>query len=754
MTPDHELFSALFPFDRACLFPVGTDKLPRVAWGSLEPGEKVDPGAGAWGLATGLRSAPEGLSLVVIDLDVKGGDGWGELERLERTHGTLPRTLLVETRSGGGHLYFFAPSTAAIRNSAGTLARSIDVRGEGGYVVGPGSPGYRIVERAPVAMLPPPWIALLSAPPTAAAPAAPPPAPGEGSTIPLDDLRAAAKGRHGPVWAAIRDAAAGERFVRVRGGTKGPDRGPVDELLTRVLYALAAEFPDSAPEAAAEVLRPSLSLLREDDLAAGNPTYSDADVTDKFARALAKTRAEKAADRALSGALEAAAKAAEVSGPAILQFRRSFYLACPTKGYVGPYAESEVWGQARDRGTFPVVAPTKSGTRPLRVAEMVEAYGVGGALDAVEIDLTLRRAIHDRDRRALRVPGAAIRHDLAPGFSARVHAWLEALGGDALLDWVACVPDLSEAIPALWICGSRNVGKTLLAAGLARLWGAAPLPLEKALGRFNHEIVGMPFILGDERIPRDSRGHPMIEDLKSLITDTRRQVEPKGLPLVPVKGAVRVLLASNNSDMIRGSRDMTPDDAAALADRFVYLEPDPSRIAPTLDPHRHEIQTRWIDGDEIASHALYLSETRTPARGPRLRLPPHAETFRRALAIQPGGGFVILQTLYDWVISAAAAVEAGSSPNAAGDVGISWSSGTVLATPRGIRARTQSDRRDMHDRTLADTLRRISRGRRGDAWEIDPENLRAWAATEAWGSLERLQRAFDVLNAKDSGGGA
>ena len=749
MTPDHEKFAASFPMRFACIFPVGANKLPSLAWGSLEPHEVVDPGTGFWGLATGIRSAPPGQSLVVIDLDVKGGArGWDALEALEARHGTLPETLTVETRSGGGHLYFFVPATAGIRNSAGALAPGIDVRGEGGYVVGPGSPGYTVSGAHVPAALPPAWIGVLARA-SSAAPSATSvePVTASGSDPTLDDLREASKGKRGDVWAAWRDAAQGQRIAKVRGGSKGPDRGPIDDLLTRMCFALAAEFPDSGSGAALTLLRPSLSLLREDDRAAGNPTYTDDAITDKFARALSKTRAEHAANSAMSGMLLAAAKAAEVSGPAILQFRQSFYLQCPAAGYVGPYGKGEVWGQARDRGTFPVSAPTKNGSRPLRVEEMIESYGPGGALDAVEIDLTLQKAIHASASRALRIPGAPLRRDLSPGFSHAVDVWLRALGGDALLDWIACVPDLSEAIPALWICGSKNVGKTLLAVGLSRLWGAAPLPLEKALGRFNHEIVTMPFVFGDERIPRDSRGHPMVEDLKALITDTRRQVEPKGLPLVPVKGAVRVMLASNNSDMIRGSRDMTADDAAALADRFIYLEPDPAKVGATLDPVRAEIQSRWIDGDEIAAHALYLASTRNPPRGPRLRLPPHADTFRRALAIQPGGGFVILQTLYDWTISAAEAVRLGSSPNAAGSVGVEWAGGTVCATPKGIRARVTDHRRDMHDRTLSDTLRRVARGRRGDAWEIDPANLTAWAEAEAWGSPERLREAFDVLNA-------
>ena len=114
--------------------------------------------------------------LVVIDLDV-AHDGRAELdgpvsgadalERLSRAHGQrFPGgTYAVDTPSGGTHLYFTAPATP-VRNSAGRLGPLIDVRADGGYVVGDGS---RIGGRAyaarggvlPLALPLPGWIARL-----------------------------------------------------------------------------------------------------------------------------------------------------------------------------------------------------------------------------------------------------------------------------------------------------------------------------------------------------------------------------------------------------------------------------------------------------------------------------------------------------------------------------------------------------------------------------------------------------------------
>jgi Bifunctional DNA primase/polymerase, N-terminal len=114
--------------------------------------------------------------LVVIDLDVAhdaqpGLDGpvsgADALQRLCRAHGQRypGATYTVDTPSGGTHLYFTAP-TAPVRNSAGRLGPLIDVRADGGYVVGDGS---RVGGRAytarggvlPLALPLPGWIARL-----------------------------------------------------------------------------------------------------------------------------------------------------------------------------------------------------------------------------------------------------------------------------------------------------------------------------------------------------------------------------------------------------------------------------------------------------------------------------------------------------------------------------------------------------------------------------------------------------------------
>lgn len=77
-----------------------------------------------------------GEGFVVIDVDPKRG-GAHTLRRLQQEHGELPPTFTVVTPSGGLHLYFATGD--ALANSVDRIGPGVDVRGRGGYVVGPGS---------------------------------------------------------------------------------------------------------------------------------------------------------------------------------------------------------------------------------------------------------------------------------------------------------------------------------------------------------------------------------------------------------------------------------------------------------------------------------------------------------------------------------------------------------------------------------------------------------------------------------------
>ncbi|MFI8927297.1 bifunctional DNA primase/polymerase [Streptomyces sp. NPDC053474] len=95
------------------------------------------PWASGYGIACGLPP----YHLIGIDLDTKSGaDAPAALRELALRHlFTIPETVVVTTPSGGRHVWLSGPPDVVVPNSAGRLAPGIDIRGAGGYLVGPGS---------------------------------------------------------------------------------------------------------------------------------------------------------------------------------------------------------------------------------------------------------------------------------------------------------------------------------------------------------------------------------------------------------------------------------------------------------------------------------------------------------------------------------------------------------------------------------------------------------------------------------------
>ncbi|WP_260639821.1 bifunctional DNA primase/polymerase [Streptomyces angustmyceticus] len=97
--------------------------------------------AAPWATGYGLACGRPPHHLIGIDLDTKNGaDGLTALRFLAEQHGfPIPPTVTVLTPSGGRHLWLTGPPSPTITNSVGRLAPGIDIRGAGGYLVGPGS---------------------------------------------------------------------------------------------------------------------------------------------------------------------------------------------------------------------------------------------------------------------------------------------------------------------------------------------------------------------------------------------------------------------------------------------------------------------------------------------------------------------------------------------------------------------------------------------------------------------------------------
>lgn len=149
------------------LFPVVENgKKPAVTGWQTWAGE-LPPGN--YGIKTGAASGAW-----VLDLDTKDGkDGVAALDAYMRERGfALPDTLTVRTPNGGKHLFFTWSAAHPVGNRTGVLP-GVDVRSEGGLVVGPGSTingrPYVVEVDAPIAPAPAWLYELLATRPAAVA---------------------------------------------------------------------------------------------------------------------------------------------------------------------------------------------------------------------------------------------------------------------------------------------------------------------------------------------------------------------------------------------------------------------------------------------------------------------------------------------------------------------------------------------------------------------------------------------------------
>ena len=104
-----------------------------------------------------------GSGIFVVEADTKEGhdvDGIASLVALEGKHGTFPPTFQAISPSGSVHYYFRHPGAGFnIKNSASAIAAGVDVRGDGGIVIGvpsvkPGKGVYRWLNELPIADAP------------------------------------------------------------------------------------------------------------------------------------------------------------------------------------------------------------------------------------------------------------------------------------------------------------------------------------------------------------------------------------------------------------------------------------------------------------------------------------------------------------------------------------------------------------------------------------------------------------------------
>jgi hypothetical protein len=289
--------------------------------------------------------------------------------------------------------------------------------------------------------------------------------------------------------------------------------------------------------------------------------------------------------------------------------------------YTGPFslpcAYNAMRQEFRKRAPFPLSTVSDKGkVHDFTLNEMIERHGT------VAHELTgsmLAQKSYFDTRTMTFVEAMAPIRPFSPVEHKDVHAWLVALGGkqsDQLLDWVAGVTKLDVQCCALLIEGDSGAGKGLLAAGLSSLWSdSGPSPFDVITGEWNSLLKTCPLVFADEGLPLPRNGS--INDiLRKALGSSSFALKRKFLPDSTVKGALRVMMASNNSQMLKGFDDVGPEDRLAIAQRILLVEVHDGVARALLEAMPQADKECWAKMC-IAEHALWLRDNRVITPGKR-----------------------------------------------------------------------------------------------------------------------------------------
>lgn len=505
---------------------------------------------------------------------------------------------------------------------------------------------------------------------TAPAPAGTPPRTptGRAPHEVLADLRKA--------LASTKNISTRELAQKILAGESFASPGKRDIELQRAASIIGFLEPDEDPALLAQVLDASLATWEVED----KGKFSQQDrlkwATDKIDRAQRKKRENRAAsagtDRGIERVLIEAARraprgadlppvpqdpsepysqdelkafAAQQGAPDIKSFRKRWIIQRGPSFYVyvnGQYKLPVTKDELRVC-VYTDLAPAEGSALSLRTitakgeprAKTLDEILAQYCTVARKLTATLARSAsyYDEDEEHFYEAVTPLRA-ITPRYHKEIDTWLTLLGGDhkdKLLDWIASVTKLDAQCCAIFLCGSPGTGKTMLANGLARLWSTGgPTELGRVLGEWSNDLARCPLVFADEEIPKGGARQSKSAALRSLIGSPTRALTRKYQSNADLQGAVRLMLAANNFEMLMFDESLSADDMEAVAARFLFVQTDPTA--------KHFLETHstsgWVDDDMIAQHALWLRDNRKVIPGRRFVVEGAQSVLTSMIAVQ------------------------------------------------------------------------------------------------------------------------
>jgi hypothetical protein len=482
--------------------------------------------------------------------------------------------------------------------------------------------------------------------------------------------------------ALLRTVAGGRPFAAQPGETPvGPwDRGR-EPSLTAVMYAVRKACRGITEDEALELIRPSLEAVRS-EMKDKPPAYlSEKKVRERFRSADRKLSSEEKIHDEFLGAVHKGAEASaanrpkvpnllELSGntevvtPDLLrevsekirctpeEVARRLIITTGDKHHVldtdGRYVELSSDSALKNLAShylpkFGVQVTSFDGKRVKRFTnpELIERHGAHA--HDVEMVMGLDYSHYDADTKTFRMSVCRPRN-LTPTYHVEIQRWLEHLGGPKagkLLDWCATVTDLQRLTGALVFEGPPSTGKSLFAAGIARLYTTKGFTESKAVigTPFQENLLQCPIVFGDEF-------HGSTLELREFLGTTTRSINRKFRDRCTLIGAPRVILASNNPKFFRVEDEITEQDMRATALRFIHIH-----VSQQAAEYLREIGGAakvhdWIEQDMLAEHVLYLIESRRVDTGNRFLVEGEVDDFHLSMLLQNP----IMQEICEWIM--------------------------------------------------------------------------------------------------------
>ena len=207
--------------------------------------------------------------------------------------------------------------------------------------------------------------------------------------------------------------------------------------------------------------------------------------------------------------------------------------------------------------------------------------------------------------------------ELPPAFDAWTDAWLRQLAGaqyDSLITWLSKYTDLDQPLPALYIEGAPNTGKSLFGASLAALYGPGkPVDAEDVMGggSFNAALVENPLVIADEHFPSDWKGNPNTHLLRKFVQERTKTLRKKYAQNSSLKGCHRVVITANHPDALtfKTGANLTVSDMEAIEDRLIHIHTGED-VAHWIKQQERDgkLGPEYVEQKIMARHVLWLAE--------------------------------------------------------------------------------------------------------------------------------------------------